>query len=234
MMILKLIAVLLHYPDEELQGSALELLAAVRQDAHLDDGQRERLADFIGALAESDLMELQARYVETFDRGRSLSLHLFEHVHGESRDRGQAMVDLLSVYERHGFRVALSELPDYLPLFLEFLSTLPESEARQWLGEVSHILQLLHARLVEREQPYAVLFEPLLTLAGAELLPAEVERRVRGEERDDTPEALDKIWAEEPVTFGPGAAGCPAAQPRRPAQVTPIQWADRRGAGNKI
>ena len=221
---LHVIAALLHYPGHELQQAATELQAVLETQPLLSPAEVAALSRFVGALAEQDLMEAQARYVDTFDRGRATSLHLFEHVHGESRDRGQAMVDLLGVYQRHGFEIAVSELPDYIPLFLEFCSTLPEAEARDWLGEVGHILQLLHVRLCERESPYAVLFPPLLALAQMEPAPEAVVRQVNGESRDDTPEALDRAWAEVPVTFGPDADGaCPGSAPRRP-EAQPVVW----------
>jgi len=213
---LKLIAALLHYPSADLHAAAAEL-----GDAWLAEGEAatwgESVSAFIKDLADSDLIDLQARYVATFDRGRAVSLHLFEHIHGESRNRGQAMVDLLDVYRRHGFDVTANELPDYLPLFLEFCAYMPAAEARDWLGEISHILQLLHLRLSERGSSYAVLFTPLLTLAGAEVAPAALLTRVHGEARDDTPEALDKIWAEQPVSFGINNSGSCVEPSLRPS-----------------
>ena len=221
---LKVIAALLHYPTAELQAAADDLVEVLNEEGLLNAADRDAVAAFVVDLAASDLMEMEARYIETFDRGRSTSLHLFEHVHGESRDRGQAMVDLLDIYNQHGFDIAVNELPDYVPLFLEYCSSLPEAEARSWLGEIAHILQLLHVRLTERENPYAVLFPPLLELAGAEAAPEELVKQVGGEARDDTPEALDKVWAEEPVTFGMGAgSGCSSAMPNKP-EVQPVVW----------
>lgn len=228
MQTLKAIAALLHYPSAELQEAAGDLVDVLNEEGLLPRADRDAVASFIWDLSASDLMEMEGRYVETFDRGRSTSLHLFEHVHGESRDRGQAMVDLLDVYNQHGFDIAVNELPDYVPLFLEFCATLPEAEARAWLGEIAHILQVLHVRLNERESAYAVLFPPLLELAGAESAPEAVVKQVSGEARDDTPEALDKVWAEEPVTFGMGAgSGCPSASPRKP-EVQPVVWGTPR------
>lgn len=213
MQTLKLIAALLHYPQAELQAAAPWLTERVADSTELEPDQRAQLSDFLHHLASRDLLELQETYVETFDRGRACALHLFEHVHGESRDRGQAMVDLAQVYRRAGFEIAVAELPDYLPLFLEFLSTRPAAEARDWLTEVGHILGQLYARLAARDSPYAVLLAPLLSLAGLELAP-EVLAEAAGA-RDDTPEALDQAWAEEPVSFGFGASPCPSLQPRR-------------------
>lgn len=218
---LKAIAVLLHYPDEALQQHADELIDVIRRDPGLAATTRHALADFAGALRDADLMEQQAVYVGLFDRSRSLSLHLFEHVHGESRDRGQAMVELLEVYREAGFRIAASELPDYLPLFLEFCSRIPEDEARDWLARSAHLLQELEVRLAQRESRYAVLFRALLELAGVDRADAELRRRIDAEARDDTPEALDAVWQEEPVIFGPAGGGCGGAKTHT-GQAVPV------------
>ena len=126
----KVLSLLLTYPTAELKAAAPELAAALDAEALLPERLRARLAALIGEIAARDLYDLQERYVLLFDRTRSLSLHLFEHVHGEGRDRGQAMVDLIELYERGGLRLEAKELPDYLPLFLEFLSTRPFGEAQ--------------------------------------------------------------------------------------------------------
>ena len=126
---LKVLSALLSYPTAELQAAVPEMRAALDREARLPQRNRDRLDRILDEIATGDLYDLQERYVLLFDRTRSLSLHLFEHVHGESRDRGQAMVDLKSLYERHGLLMSSSELPDHLPLFLEFLSTIPEAEA---------------------------------------------------------------------------------------------------------
>jgi nitrate reductase delta subunit len=123
--------VLLSYPTEELQSAAPELSANLAEERLLPESVLTKLRGFVDEIATTDLFDLQERYVLLFDRTRSLSLHLFEHIHGESRDRGQAMIDLSQLYERHGLMIEARELPDYLPLFLEFLSTLPLEEARQ-------------------------------------------------------------------------------------------------------
>src|SRR5690606_17443650 len=128
----KVLSLLLSYPGEAIGSAAEELKLALREDKALPPGIRRRLEGMIDGMAGADLYELQEDYVLLFDRTRSLSLNLFEHVHGESRDRGQAMVDLLATYEAHGLRLTARELPDHLPLFLEFLSTLPAADAREY------------------------------------------------------------------------------------------------------
>lgn len=200
---LKILAALLHYPDEELQGAAGELAGSIETDSLLPAALLDGVRRFIDRLQAVDLYDLQAEYVDTFDRGRARSLYIYEHLHGESRDRGQAMVELKRHYRRYGFVIHGPELPDYLPLFLEFLSSRPLDEALDWLGQVGEVLQLLHARLAERASPYALLLEPLARLGGEDTAEAGVRARVAQESADDTPAALDRAWMDAPVTFGP-------------------------------
>jgi len=198
---LRALARLLEYPDAELQAGADELAAAFAAERRLEGRLRERLVDWCRRLATAELLDLQADYVGLFDRGRATSLLLFEHVHGESRDRGQAMVDLLAEYEAAGFGLDARELPDHLPVFLEYLSTRPEDEIGRWLGEIQHILALLAARLEERGADHALVPLALLALIGAEDAVATHRPEVREEAPDHTPEALDAVWEEEAVRF---------------------------------
>ncbi|WP_333841093.1 nitrate reductase molybdenum cofactor assembly chaperone [Pelomicrobium sp.] len=209
---------LLGYPDAALIQALPELAQALEGEALLPRDERARLLTFMAELQNADLLELQERYVGLFDRGRAVSLHLFEHVHGESRDRGQAMVDLKRLYASKGLRLVGDELPDYLPAFLEYLSQCEPGEARALLQETAHVLAVVHHRLGRRSSPYATVFSALLTLAGANPLGADV----RDEAPDESsPQALDAAWAEEPVTFGPEAVSTSAVVPfcGRPQRV---------------
>lgn len=226
---LKVIACLLHYPDAELQAHAPELISAVAGEHRLAEAQREALCTLIRQTVAADLLELQAEYVDTFDRGRARSLHLFEHVHGDSRDRGQAMIDLIDVYRAAGFEIDCAELPDYLPLFLEFCAQIQEDDAREWLGQIGHILQLLHQRLARHESRYAPALEALLTLADIEAESPGVREQVSSEKPDDTPAALDYAWMEAPVTF----AGAPNPTEAGGGTHT-IHWVGRRADGSKL
>ena len=207
----KVLSALLDYPNEELIEALPELETALADERLLSDGALAHVRCLITALGTEDLMTLQERYIDLFDRVRSLSLNLFEHVHGESRDRGQAMVDLTQLYERHGYGVTSDELPDYLPAFLEFLSHIAADEARELLVETAHVLESIGARLVRRGSPYAAVFDALLALTGGEI-PADL---VRDEDirKEDDPAALDAQWQAEPA-FGPspscGIARAPA------------------------
>ena len=209
----KILSALLCYPDSELQAAAPDFPPILAEEALLPRPVRRRLDRLIGELASGDPIDLQERYVLRFDRNRSLSLHLFEHVYGESRDRGQAMVDLAAGYEAAGLRIAGRELPDFLPLFLEYLSLLPAREAGAHLADTAHIVAVLDERLRRRRSPYAAVFEALRALAGRG-----VDKEALSELRDapdDDPgdlEALDRAWEDAPVTFGPGAGGCMKTQ----------------------
>ncbi|EEJ0026482.1 nitrate reductase molybdenum cofactor assembly chaperone [Salmonella enterica subsp. enterica] len=194
MQILKAIGLLMEYPDDELWECRDEALALIQHDAPM-------LADFTRELLYAPLLDKQAGWCEVFDRGRATSLLLFEHVHAESRDRGQAMVDLLSQYETVGLQLNCRELPDHLPLYLEYLSVLPEAEAREGLQNIAPILALLGGRLKQRGAPWYQLFDALLTLAGSTLTSDSVTKQIVQESRDDTRQALDAVWEEEQVKF---------------------------------
>jgi nitrate reductase delta subunit len=201
MQLLKVLARVLEYPTRELQASRDALVAAVLEDNRLSGQKKEQLLRGIDKVCSDDLLSLQEAYVGIFDKGRATSLLLFEHVHGESRDRGQAMVDLMEQYRANGLEIDARELPDYLPLFLEYLSTRPWDEIKNWLEDIHHILGLLGERLYQRESFYHVVMDSLLELSGRKTDRQELARIVSTEERDDTPEALDKVWEEEMVKF---------------------------------
>ena len=198
---LVVISRLLEYPDAALWQHQGELFDVLSESDKLEKADAQALGIFLRDLTAQDLLDAQAAYSELFDRGRATSLLLFEHVHGESRDRGQAMVDLLNQYEQHGLVLDSRELPDHLPLYLEYLAQLPESEAVGGLQDIAPILALLCARLQQRESRYAVLFEQLLKLANSAVDEAKVAEKIADEARDDTPQALDAVWEEEQVKF---------------------------------
>lgn len=217
--IYKVLSALLSYPTAELQTAAPEIAAVLAADRLLPRPVKRGLVELAVDLQHGDLLELQSRYVDLFDRSRSLSLYLFEHVHGESRDRGQAMVDLRERYRAAGLDIAANELPDYLPLFLEFLSVCTADEARSALGNVVHVLRALSERLTSRNCPYAAIFTALESLAAAApdpVLLAEMQKQAVDDPADLA--ALDSAWEESEVRFGPGDAqtdGCSRAI-RRP------------------
>jgi nitrate reductase delta subunit len=206
----KALSALLSYPTAELQAAVHELAAAIDREALLPAAIRRQLDQLLNEIATGDLYDLQERYVLLFDRTRSLSLHLFEHVHGESRDRGQAMIDLKALYEKAGLEIDAAELPDFVPLFLEFLSTRPRAEAYELLGQPAHILAALAERLRKRRSAYEAVFRALVALAASKPKADEVSALLAAPDPDATDlAALDAAWEDEPVTFGPNAAsGC--------------------------
>ena len=193
---------MLSYPTEPLQAATGEIAGMLESEALLTAAQRASLCCFLRELAEADVYDLQERYAGLFDRGRAVSLHLFEHVHGESRDRGQAMVDLLALYGEHGLEVTAGELPDFLPLFLEFLSLLPAREAQALLAEPAAILRALAERLERRDAGYAAVMQAIAALAHA----PEVGASAIPEDDPNDLAALDAAWEEAAVRFGPGEA----------------------------
>lgn len=204
---LKALSALLTYPTEELAAAIPEIRAVLHGENVLDTAALQNLESLLSSLSTEDIYDLQERYIHLFDRTRSLSLHLFEHVHGESRDRGQAMVDLKAVYEAGGFEINSSELPDFVPLFLEYCALQPEAEARLLLSEPVHVLTALGERLRKKETAYAAVLEALVSLAAAEAAPESFEALVPEQDVDlNDLAALDAIWEEEEVRFGPGAA----------------------------
>lgn len=200
MKLLQVISLLLDYPTETIAESRTELLGVVAQ-SNLPDELKKLLSDFVYDRCSMRLLDWQSEYDGLFERGRAVSLLLFEHIHGESRDRGQAMVNLQRQYQAAGLDIAALELPDYIPLYLEFLSTQGDENAQIGLEEVAHILAVLACRLDERKSNYAALFYCLLNLSQVQLDFVDIQQQIKNEERDDTPEALDKVWEEEAVTF---------------------------------
>jgi nitrate reductase delta subunit len=203
----KALSVLLSYPTAELQKAVPEIAAAMDREALLPGAVRRQLDLLLSEIAIGDLYDLQERYVLLFDRTRSLSLHLFEHVHGESRDRGQAMIDLKNQYESAGLEISATELPDFVPLFLEFLSTRPRADAYELLGQPAHILSAMAERLRKRHSAYEAVFRVLVALAATKPKGEDISALLAEPDPDvNDLAALDAAWEDEPVNFGPTAA----------------------------
>ena len=212
---LRALALLLSYPDAKVRELVPALVAAIDEEAALPAERRVEIRALAAEMMVADPIAVESRYVELFDRGRSTSLHLFEHVHGDSRDRGPAMVDLLKHYEAAGLFLDGKELPDHLCIVLEFASTQPPAQAREFLGEMTHILQAIFTALRQRDSAYASLVAAVLEIAGQKVEAVPV-----------TPdEALDAAW-EEPEVFG----GCSTRGQAAPGAPQPIQIVRRPGA----
>ena len=205
---LRVLAHLLSYPDTSLRDHMAEMTAALQRERALGADRLEELSALMQHLRGARAMDVEAHYVETFDRGRGTALHLFEHVHGDSRDRGPAMIDLLQTYEQAGLYLAPSELPDHLTVVLEYASTQPPAQARAFLRELTHILQAIFSALLRRQSPYASVLAAVLELAGEKAQAVKIP---------DEP-TLDESW-EEPAVFG----GCSTQGQASPGQPQPIQ-----------
>lgn len=219
--IFSMLSMLLDYPDQALIETLTEIRAAMAHYRVFPPVTRAALLALIDQLAARSLLDLQENYVEIFDRGRATSLYLFEHIHGESRERGQAMVDLLTMYETKGLFLCKGELPDYVPVFLEFLAHESPTKARTLLAEIAHINRQIATQLAEHGCAYFAAVAALLPLAGeaplAIAMPfseAKVDREVDGA-------ALDREWQDEPVSFL-GAQAPVSTQPQA------IQFYDKR------
>ncbi len=205
---LRALSRLLGYPDAGLRKHLGDIRAVLHAEGALG---RERLAELdalVAQLQRQDPLDAEADYVQLFDSGRRTALHLFEHVHGDSRERGPAMIDLARMYEQAGLYLAEGEMPDHLPVVLEFASTQPPREAAAFLGELAHLLNVIFNALDKRGSRYASLMGALLDLAGEPSRPVSIA--------DEEP--VDDSWA-EPAAFD----GCSAAGQARPGAPQPVQ-----------
>jgi nitrate reductase molybdenum cofactor assembly chaperone NarJ/NarW len=215
---LRVLAALLAYPDAAMRTHLPEMREILHGERALTSGRQVEIDALIDALANAEPLDTEANYVEVFDRGRNTSLHLFEHVHGDSRDRGPAMIDLAQTYEQAGLYLARGELPDYLPVVLEFVSTQPPREARDFLGEIAHILNALFSALQARESAYASVIGALLELAGEQAQAVKLAAEP----------PLDESWAEPPVFDGCSTKG--QATPGQPQPIRIVRRNDKTGA----
>ena len=204
---LRVLARLLSYPDVELREHLLAMREVLHSEAAVTHNRLDELDTLIAWLMATEALETEANYVQLFDHGRATSLHLFEHVHGDSRDRGPAMIDLGQTYEQAGLYLAPDELPDYLPAVLEFVSTQPPAEAKAFLAEMAHIFNAIFSALQQRQSLYASIIGALLELAGEKAQAVKLASE----------EQLDEAW-EEPIVFD----GCSSKGQAKPDQPQPI------------
>lgn len=197
---LRALSTLLSYPTAKLQQSLGNISEVLEADHTIPAHVRVRLHALLMELVSGHLFDLQGRYILLFDHTRSLSLHLLEHLHGESGDRGRAIADLKQVSNTHDISIGTAEMPDYLPSFLDFLSTLPAIEAHGLLRRFAHIFAALADRLRNCQSAYEAVFQALLALAVAQ--PANEGLSARLKEPHYSA-AFVANWKDEPMNFGP-------------------------------
>jgi nitrate reductase delta subunit len=201
---LGILSALLRYPDAALRADLPEIAQAIA-GAGFGAAHATRLTRLARWLLLGDALDREEAYVRLFDRGRGTSLHLFEHVHGDTRNRGPAMIELAQVYERAGFALDARELPDFLPLLLEFCAHAPPDVAANLLGQCAPILDQLHAKLLGGGTAAARGYAAVVAAALAETGLKPAMQPSAGQETSDAEElaALDAAWEAEPVVFGP-------------------------------
>lgn len=203
MQTLKVLAILLSYPDEAVCKSADDLVEVLKQENLLPKKTLKNLLGFIEDYKNKNFFELQERFVATFDRSRGHCLNLFEHIHGESKDRGQAMVDLIDVYSQKGLFIDKKELPDYLPLFLEYLSLCSAKEAKDSLGDIIDIIAVIGGHLTKNKSPYKVIFNALEDLSKVKANKFKVAESVQNAPKEpETLDELDELWQEQEAFSG--------------------------------
>ncbi len=206
---LRALSLLLSYPDAPMRSQLSALMDVLTQENALTKTRLAELKSFADLLQQLDPLEAEARYVETFDRGRSTCLNLFEHVHGDSRDRGPAMIDLAQTYAQSGLNLDPDELPDHLCVVLEFASTQTPEVAKSFLDEMAHILNAIFSGLLKRESPYAAVIAAVLELSGHKAQAVHIAAE----------ESLDESW-QEPEAFD----GCSNRGQSQPGQAQPIHF----------
>ena len=206
---LRALALLLSYPDADMRSKLTDVMSVLSLERALSPSRISELKNLTEQLQSLDPLEVESRYVETFDRGRSTCLNLFEHVHGDSRDRGPAMIDLSQTYAQSGLVLDPDELPDHLCVVLEFASTQTEDVAKSFLDEMAHILNSIFSALLKRESPYAAVIAAVLELSGhkAQAVNIPVE------------ESMDSSW-QEPEAFD----GCQSRGQSKPNLEQPLHF----------
>ena len=216
---LRVLAALLSYPDAALRRHLPEMAELLAADGALGRARATEIHALMRWLAATDPVDVEVAYVELFDRGRASSLYLFEHVHGDSRDRGPAMIDLGEMYAKADLLLTPDELPDYLPVMLEFISTQPPREARAFLDEIAHLLNAVFGALQHRGSAYASVLGALLDMAGRKAQPVE-----------PAPEpGIDESWTEPPAFDGCSSQG--QARPGEPQPVRIVRKSDHPHQG---
>ena len=193
---------LLTYPTTELVTSLSSFRSRLNVGRQCSQKSKIRLGKLIDWMANQELIDLEEHYVALFDQTPSLSLHLFEHIHGDSLERGGALVDLNELYRASGLIPITNETSDYLPLFFEFLSTLEFTEMASHLDNIVDLLSVIEIRLTRRQSPYAYVFAPIIALANRKPDSSIIKSAMLSSDGGKvTLNELDQKWS-EPAAFG--------------------------------
>jgi len=194
----RILSLLLTYPNEEIYNFLPDVNKALSEEKIVNSETIFGINIFVDFFTKQQLTNWQEHYVQLFDYSKSASLYLFEHVHGDSKDRGQAMVDLIELYKENGLEINRAELPDYLPMFLEFLALQTQEKAEELLAEIIDIVGFIHRKLEEKDNPYQYLLAAIIQISTRKPAKARVEKMI-----SEMPEiSIDEAYEEEPVTFG--------------------------------
>lgn len=194
----KILSLFLTYPGEELQAFLNEGAEELRKEAILDSRITDNLREFASHFTELDLIEWQAHYVNLFDTSGNTSLYIFEHLKGDSKERGQAMTDLIDFYEESGFKLKEGELPDYLPAFLEFLSARDIQKATELLSQPVNVINRIYTTMKENNNIYSHVFEAIVSLSPVK--PDDVSFKYQPGNLMDA--GIDELYEEPPVWPG--------------------------------
>ena len=147
-----LLSKFLDYPSEALQSALPDIWVKLDD---MPDHERKHISNFLVHLHWEDLTDWQALYVRTFDMIPDNALYLTHHLFGDDKNRGPALIDLSEFYKDYGLELAANELPDFLPLMLEFAAQLEPSEAKMFFSKWTKVLAQLAMNLEKIESPYA-------------------------------------------------------------------------------
>ena len=229
MQAIKALGALLLYPQEGMIEALDEIQQVIEGEPLLGPEQILALSRFIAEMRNQGLLDLQEKYVELFDTAPARALHLFQHLYGDSSERGQAMVDMIEQYRAHGYQPMSSELPDYLPMFCEFAAQFPEPEARVLLGRALPVLEVLERRLEDAGSAYRAVFSALITLAESDEETAAIAQLLNTRTQADTDEpTIDEAWNEPSVTFSVPSAHLNNAQGGAGMPITPESLGNRK------
>lgn len=194
----RILSLLLTYPNEEIYHFLPKVNKTLSEENIVNAETLIGINSFVDFFTQQQLTNWQEHYVQLFDYSKSASLYLFEHVHGDSKDRGQAMVDLIELYKENGLEINRAELPDYLPMFLEFLALQTHKKAEELLAEIIDIVGFIHRKLEEKDNPYQYLLAAIIQISKRKPAKTRVEKMI-----SEMPEiSIDEAYEEEPVTFG--------------------------------